>query len=148
MDRVRRVGLWLVILIVFATGYGLGLGSSAVWAEGYLQHSGTDVEPFVQALELIQERYVEPVDPAMLVEAALIGMLDTLEDPFSFYMDSDTFQLMNTDLQGHFEGIGATVRQDADTGRLVIVGTMPDSPAEQAGMLSGDAIVSVDGADV
>ncbi|MBN2470116.1 MAG: S41 family peptidase, partial [Anaerolineae bacterium] len=57
-------------------------------------------------------------------------------------------QLMNTDLQGHFEGIGATVRQDADTGRLVIVGTMSDSPAEQAGMLSGDAIVSVDGADV
>ena len=140
---------WLgITVLVFWVGYGLGAGSSPVWAAGESQTDDTLVAPIVETLNLIQSQYVEQIDETALVEAALIGIMDVLDDPFSFYMDPETFRLMNNDLQGRFEGIGATVRQDEETGRLVIVSTMPGSPAEVAGILSGDAIAAVDGHDI
>ncbi len=148
MRWMKRAGLGLVVGVVFLTGLGLGAGSSAVWAAGQLQRIDETLAPLAETLDLIREHYVEPVDDAALVEAALMGMLETLEDPYSFYMDPDTYQMTNSDLQGRFEGIGATVRQDVESGRLVILSTMPGSPAESAGILRGDEIAAVDGSDV
>lgn len=145
MHGIRRYWIWLIVGLAFAAGYFLGVGSDYVWAAPRFQSDDSQLEAFEETLELVRDNYVEALDEQALVEAALNGMMDSLGDPHSFYMDPEAFQLMNNDLQGRFEGIGATVRQDEQTGRLVIISVLPDSPAERAGILAGDAIVEVDG---
>jgi carboxyl-terminal processing protease len=104
--------------------------------------------PFWETWDLLHSSYVDPLDDQTLMEAALNGMMESLDDPHSFYMDPSTFEIINDDLSGEFEGIGASVRQDAESGALIIVDTLPDSPAQEAGLRSGDQIVQVDGEDL
>ena len=147
--RMRWVALGVLLAACLALGFALGTGYGAANASPNPQ---TDRDalfaPFWEAWDLLHSSYVDPLDDNSLMEAALSGMMDSLGDPHTFYMDPDTFRIANTDLSGEFEGIGATVRQDADTGALLIVDTLAQSPAQQAGLLPGDAIVQVDGEDI
>ncbi len=148
MVMVRKYLPWVLIVVFFVLGFALGVQSEAVLAEPEVQSRDELFVPFWEVWDYIRGNYVESLNDIELMEAALNGMMESLGDEHSFYMDPDTFTIVNTDLEGQFEGIGATVRQDQDTGALVIVETIPDSPAESAGILSGDAIVEVDGVDV
>lgn len=148
MYGIRRYWVWVIVGLAFAGGYFLGVGTEFAGAGPLFQSDEGQVEALLETLELVRDEYVDALDEAALVEAALDGMMDSLEDPHSFYMDPEAFQLMNNDLQGRFEGIGATVRQEEETGQLVIVSTLPGSPAEGAGILAGDAIVEVDGENI
>ena len=78
-----------------------------------------------------------------LRDGAIEGIFAALEDSHSQYFDPEEYSLQRTDLDGSFEGIGATVAQQGDW--LVIVQPLPDSPAEKAGIKAGDLILSVDG---
>ncbi len=107
--------------------------------------------PFWESWDLLHDNFVDPLDEQSdldLMEAALDGMLTSLGDPNMGYMDPETYQLVFTDLSGEFEGIGATVRKDEETGALLIVRPLPGSPAEQAGVMPGDEIITVDGQDI
>ncbi len=107
--------------------------------------------PFWESWDLLHDNFVDPLDQQSdldLMEAALDGMLTSLGDPNMGYMDPETYQLVFTDLSGEFEGIGATVRKDEETGALLIVRPLPGSPAEQAGVMPGDEIITVDGQDI
>ncbi|MGM0843828.1 MAG: S41 family peptidase [Bacillota bacterium] len=95
------------------------------------------------AYDLIADKYVEEVDKGELVEGAIQGMLDTLEDPYSVYMDASTASQFNDSLGSSFEGIGAEVT--VMDGKLVIVAPFKDSPAEKAGLRPNDQILKVDG---
>ena len=147
--RVRWVASGVVLVACLVLGFALGMSYGSATASPNPQ---TDRDalfaPFWETWDLLHSSYVDPLDDTGLMEAALSGMVDSLGDPHSFYMDPETFSIANSDLSGEFQGIGATVRQDADTGALRIVDTLPDSPAQQAGLMSGDAIVTVDGEDI
>ncbi|MDZ5471994.1 S41 family peptidase [Bacillus sp. 31A1R] len=99
-----------------------------------------------KAYELILSSYVEKVDEEKLVEGAIQGMLTTLEDPYSVYMDKETAKQFNETLESSFEGIGAEVSMV--DGKIVIVAPFKDSPAEKAGLKPNDQILSVDGESV
>jgi carboxyl-terminal processing protease len=104
-------------------------------------------EPFWQAWDLVHELYVDqPVDNEAMMRGAISGMMDSLGDQHSSYMDPDQFRQANIPLEGEYEGIGAWV--DPDGEYLTIVSPMPDSPAEQAGLKPGDKIIAVDGEDM
>lgn len=104
-------------------------------------------EPFWQAWDLVHELYVDqPVDDQEMMRGAIRGMLDSLGDPHSSYMDPDEFRQANIPLEGEYEGIGAWVDPDAEY--LTIVSPMPDSPAERAGLKPGDQIIAIDGVDM
>lgn len=143
----RRLALWILVLGAFGAGLLLG-GQITPALAGTGQQIDAALAPVQEAWEIIQEQFVDPPEPEALVEAALNGLMAVLDDPYSLYMDPDTFQIANSDLEGEFEGIGATVQLDEETGALVIVSTLPGSPAEAAGLRRGDAIVQVDGVDV
>lgn len=81
-----------------------------------------------------------------LMRTALNGMIDSLGDQHTSYMDPDQFTQANIPLEGEYEGIGAWV--DADGEYLTIVSPMPDSPAENAGLKPGDQVIKVDGEDM
>ena len=104
--------------------------------------------PFWQAWDLVKERYVDqPVDEEAMMRGAIRGMLESLGDEHTSYLDPDMFGLTNAHLQGQeYEGIGAWVDTGGDY--LTIISPMPGSPAEKAGLRPNDKIIAIDGEDM
>jgi carboxyl-terminal processing protease len=103
--------------------------------------------PFWEAWTLVHENYVDqPVDDIALMRGAINGMMNALGDQHSSYMDPQNFEQANSSLAGEYEGIGAFV--DTTTEYLTITSPMPGSPAERAGLLSGDQVVAINGEDM
>lgn len=97
-----------------------------------------------QIHDLLQKYYVKPenLDDQSLYEAAVNGMLGILNDAGTYYVNPDDFKLSTT-LTGSFDGIGATV--SSQDNEIVIVAPIKGTPAEKAGLVSGDVILAVDG---
>jgi carboxyl-terminal processing protease len=103
--------------------------------------------PFWEAWNLVHENYVDqPVDDIALMRGAISGMMNALGDEHSTYMDPKDYAQANSSLSGEYEGIGAYV--DTTTQYLTITSPMPGSPAERAGLLSGDQVIAIDGEDM
>jgi carboxyl-terminal processing protease len=103
--------------------------------------------PFWEAWDILHENYVDqPLDDETLMRGAIEGMLGSLGDPHTTYMDPEQFRRANAPLEGEYEGIGAYV--DITGEYLKIISPMPDSPAENAGLKPEDVIVAVDGDDM
>ncbi|MCI0523709.1 MAG: S41 family peptidase [Acidobacteria bacterium] len=97
---------------------------------------------YVQAMELIREKYVEEVGYEALNTAAIQGMLRTL-DPHSNYYDRKSFEEMRMEQRSQYYGIGASIQ-----GRyrgVYIMETFKDTPATKAGLRYGDQIIAIDG---
>lgn len=104
-------------------------------------------QPFWEAWDIVHQQYVDqPVDDTALMEGAMRGMLESLGDPHTIYMDPKRTEDENTLMSGEYEGIGAWV--DTTEEYLTIISPISGSPAEKAGLLPGDKIVGVDGMDV
>jgi len=97
---------------------------------------------FGKVFERIREEYIEEVSTKDLVEAAINGMLTSL-DPHSSYLAPDDFEDMRTQTKGEFGGLGIEVTQDE--GYIKVITPMDDTPAFDAGIEAGDFITSVDG---
>ena len=81
-------------------------------------------KPFWEAWQLVHTQFVDqPVDDTLLMQGAIRGMLDSLGDPQSSYMDPDTYEEANADLEGSYEGIGAIV--DTTGAYLTVISTFP-----------------------
>ncbi|WP_010098500.1 S41 family peptidase [Ornithinibacillus scapharcae] len=96
-----------------------------------------------QAYHLIKENYLEGADEQQLIEGAIEGMLATLGDPYSTYMDLETMKSFNEQIESSFEGIGAEVSMV--NGVVTIVAPIKDSPAEKSGLRPNDQVLEVDG---
>jgi carboxyl-terminal processing protease len=105
-----------------------------------------DMDKIGQVYELINSRYVEEVDKDELVEGAIHGMVGTLKDQYSSYMDKEAARQFEQSLDSSFQGIGAEVH--VTDGKLMIVSPIKDSPAEKAGLRPNDQILTVDGGSV
>ncbi len=103
--------------------------------------------PFWEAWNIVHEQYVDqPVDDVKLMQGAIRGMMDSLGDKHSSYMDPVNYEAANQSLAGSYEGIGAYVDTGGDF--LTITSPIPGSPAEKAGLRPGDIIVKIDGEDM
>jgi len=101
-------------------------------------------EPYIQAWNVLNNSYIEqPLDPKILVQGSIRGMLDELGDPYTSYIDPEAFAQQNASLDGEYTGIGAWVDTSGES--LVIISPMPDSPAEKAGLQPGDIVAAIDG---
>lgn len=89
-----------------------------------------------------QDFYKTPLDDDALVNGTISGMVEALGDPHTSFIDAKRAEIIRTDMQGSFEGIGATISMRE--GRLVIVSTIKGSPAERAGLRPDDIILQVD----
>ena len=96
---------------------------------------------FGDVFEKIRSDYVEKPDESKLVEAAISGMLTSL-DPHSSYMNAKAYRDMQVQTKGEFGGLGIEVTEE--DGVLKVVTPIDDTPASKAGILSGDVIIGID----
>jgi carboxyl-terminal processing protease len=100
---------------------------------------------FGEVFERVRSDYVEDVTDQQLIEAAINGMLSSL-DPHSSYMNTKSFQDMQVQVQGQFGGLGIEVTQE--NGYIKVVSPIDDTPASQAGLKPNDLIIALDGESV
>ena len=103
------------------------------------------IDLFSQVLEKIQDDYVEEVDQSEIMDAAIDGVLQSL-DPYSSYMSPEVFEEMQTSTSGEFGGLGIEVSMEA--GVVKVITPIDDTPAAKAGIKSGDYIVKINGEQV
>lgn len=103
--------------------------------------------PFWEAWNIVHTQYVDqPVDDLALMQGAIRGMMDTLGDEQTFYMDPEMYKTETLSVQGEYEGIGAYVDMQGDY--LTIVSPIAGSPAELAGLHPGDKVIAIDDKDM
>ncbi|MCG7521588.1 S41 family peptidase [Ruegeria sp. Ofav3-42] len=100
---------------------------------------------FGDIFERIRAQYVEEVEPEELIEAAIDGMLTSL-DPHSSYLSPDDAEQMRVQTRGEFGGLGIEVTQEE--GFVKVVSPIDDTPADEAGIEAGDFITHVDGESI
>jgi carboxyl-terminal processing protease len=147
-SRLRARLRSLATLTIFtgaAFAGGALYGSRAAEATSHDQNAYGMVGQFARVLVQIENNYVDPVDRAKLAEGAIRGMVEGL-DPHSSYMSSDEFSLFASETEGQFGGVGIEVEARGD--QLLVIAPIEGSPAEQAGIRSGDRIIAIDGDDV
>lgn len=141
--RIKRA-IWMPVVVagLFAAGFLAGNFHSATSA----QSTDPDVAGIIsEVYSLMQSQYINPVDPNVALEGALTGMLDTLDDPFSGYMTPEDFAMANEEFEGEIQGIGVVIRTLEDTGEVEVVSVLNGSPAQSAGVRSGDIFHAVNG---
>ncbi len=103
-----------------------------------------EIKRYVSVYNAVREAYVDPVDDAELMQAAIRGLLLDL-DPHSAYLQDEDAEAFDESTTGAYSGIGVEVLQMPE-GALRVVAPIDDTPAARAGLRSGDLIVAVDGA--
>jgi carboxyl-terminal processing protease len=148
---MRKTTLVLLGAIIGASAVSIGARApfTAPWSPSGAVAASSDVyrslNLFGDVFEKVRTDYVEKPDDKKMVEAAISGMLASL-DPHSSYMDAKSFQDMQIQTQGKFGGLGIEVMQE--DGLVKVVAPIDDTPAARAGILSGDFIVAIDGENV
>jgi carboxyl-terminal processing protease len=100
---------------------------------------------FGDILETINKEYFKQINEGEVIDGAINGMLQSL-DPYSSYMSPKTFKNMNTETKGEFGGLGIEVTMEA--GLVKVISPIDDTPADKAGIKSGDYIIKLDNKQV
>jgi carboxyl-terminal processing protease len=105
-------------------------------------NSYREIDQFVSVLERVKAEYVDQIDDAALIRGAIDGMLNSL-DPHSSYLDESGFRSLMTTTEGNYGGLGLTVTMEE--GAVKVIAATRDTPADRAGVKTGDFITHIDG---
>jgi len=152
MKKYFLTTTWIILLvIVFGFGFFIGQTSrpSIEKIEGVAnKQSGQPIDAdfslFWDAWHVIEKKYVdrEDLDRQSMVFGSINGLLKSLDDPYSVFMEPEQSKRFIDDIGGSFEGIGAEI--GIRKGILTIITPLEGNPAQEAGLLAGDKILRVD----
>ena len=114
-------------------------------AKNNRQETYKQLSLFGDVFQRVQEQYVDEVKDKKLIEAAISGMLQSL-DPHSSYLSADDYSDMQVKTKGTFGGLGIEITME--DGIVKVVSPIDDTPAYEAGMLPGDLIIGIDGESI
>lgn len=150
-----------VIVIVFSAGFLLGSSNRFLYVPpsealkaiifssknfSQLNEQGVDFLMLQEVWEAVKQEYVaQPIDESRLFYGALEGIVSSLDDPYSVFLDPELSKIFESDLSGEFEGIGAEIGIRKD--QVVILAPLEGTPAQRAGLLPGDAVLFIDKLD-
>lgn len=98
---------------------------------------------FDDVLAHVADYYVDSLDERRLYQMAIDGMLDQLGDPYSVFLKPDDFRQLSEATTGNYSGLGIQI--DVRGGWITVIAPLPDTPAERAGVQTGDRIIELDG---
>ena len=138
---IRYIVIGLLVIIILVLSFGIGYNVGVRTTPG----PNGGLESVEQAWNIIFKDYVDKdkLDSSKMSQAAIEGMLEALDDPYSSYLDVETRKLGLSTMEGEFGGIGAHVAIRDE--QLTIIAPIPDSPADKAGIRAGDEILAIDG---
>jgi len=142
MNPTRRVALAALagclagVLLAVLAGWASRQGREATGLPA------KDAHLLAEVIGLIRDDYVEKTDSHQLMSNAIRGMVGEL-DPHSSFMDAEEFEDLRIATEGNYSGIGVEVT--IEDGVLTVIAPLDGSPAARAGILAGDAILSIDG---
>ncbi len=152
----------VVVFLIIAFGLGLFLGNSGK-ASRILRENGNgsvenkeaipeylskkvDFNLFWKTWDLLSGQHVDrPFPETKLFYGAMSGMVAGIGDPYSYFFDPEKYKQFNEELNGSFEGIGIEIA--IKNGFLTVIAPLSGTPAEKAGIRSGDTILAIDGED-
>ncbi|WP_434092106.1 S41 family peptidase [Peribacillus frigoritolerans] len=139
------MGIFLVIFLTAGiTTIALTFGDEKV--ESLAPDKHAEFEKLYSTYDTIKDNYYEEIDEEKLVDGAINGMIKSLDDPYSAYMDKKEASSFHESISSSFEGIGAEIQEQ--DGKIMVVSPIKGSPAEKAGVKPNDIILSVDGKSV
>jgi len=146
VSLLSRTGRIAAVVGVVAASYGAGVLTGVVGTNAS-QEPAADAGVLDEAAARIMADAATPVSREQLDRAAVEGMLKALGDRWSAYYRPAEFESFQAGLDGRYSGIGVWMRR-ADDGQVLVGSVQPGTPAEQAGLVAGDRIVSVGGVAV
>ena len=155
---VTRAGALLLAIALAVGVYTIGYNNGSASSTQTGASGAIDLSRFNEVLNLVEQRHVGDETEQQLVDGAIKGLVESLNDPYSQYLTHIEMQAMLSDLSGSFEGIGAVIESRSPSGDscttlgpdcyLLVVSPIDGSPAKVAGIISGDRITAVDGTSV
>ena len=151
---------FLIILISFSVGFGAndfvksldskknitGLVNLNIGSENEIEKKA-DFDIFWDAWKVVEDKYnLEPLDYQEMVYGAIEGMVYSLGDPYTVFLDPEESEIFDEDMKGSFSGIGVEIGFRDKL--LTVIAPLKDSPGEKAGLLPGDKILEVDGEEI
>ncbi|WP_227762332.1 S41 family peptidase [Zhaonella formicivorans] len=127
----------LTAFAIFSMIFTASLGVAALTNLGNIGRA-------VKVIALIKMKAIQPVSASQLIEGAAAGMVGSLNDPYSTYLAPEPFESLMEHLKGSYGGVGLLVSMEKEN-RLTVVSPFKGTPAQKAGILSGDWIVKIDG---
>lgn len=145
----KKIGiLEVIILLIITMTVSMSLGMIIVGHKNKTKpiEAPKDkyLETFIENYNFIVDNYYQEVDREKLINDAIAGMMNTLDDPYSAYIEGDEADNFNINLQGSYQGLGVSIVKDPETNYIMIYYTFANSPADKAGLKSGDIIKKVD----
>lgn len=139
--------LWLGISVFLVGVIFALLLAPTVLAESPSRDRGELLTSFENVFEYIERNFVEEVDPQKLMQGALKGMFDSLDDRYSAYLDAREMESLGDVTTGSFGGVGMYITRtdDSDEGFVEVSEPIPESPAFEAGLRIGDEIYAIEG---
>ncbi len=156
----KLISPFLIILISFSVGFGAndfiksldskknitGLVNLNIGNENEIEKKA-DFDIFWDAWKVVEDKYnLEPLDYQEMVYGAIEGMVYSLGDPYTVFLDPEESEIFDEDMKGSFSGIGVEIGFRDKL--LTVIAPLKDSPGEKAGLLPGDKILEVDGEEI
>lgn len=141
MSKILKIIVIALLVVNLALFFGGGCALDTRITSG----SNRSLDIVDEAWDVIFRDYVDKdrLDESKLSQGAIRGMVEALDDPYTSYLDPETYQATIIGFEGKYEGIGATVAIRDD--QIVIVAPIAGSPADKAGVRAGDKILEIDG---
>ena len=140
-----------VIIIILVTGIVVSLSTGLIVYNNYDKISksksddtSSEIKEFTESYNHIINSYIDEVDKSKLIDAAISGMYSFLNDEYSIYMDNDTTESLNEQLEGTYDGIGIEMTMN-NKGVIYVTQVFKNTPAEKAGLKPDDILVALDG---
>ena len=137
----------VILIIIISILFGIVVGYIITYSNSPFRRSNhTGLQEITNTYQDIIDNYYGELDEEKLVNSAIKGMVDSLDDPYSSYMNESATNQFNETVDGSFVGIGAVIMFSEGSNRIIEV--YEDSPSAKAGIQVDDSIVQVDGVDV
>ena len=133
----------IIIIILISIVFGIVIGYIITYTKSNSIENDENLTEIISAYNTLKSNYYKDIDDNTLSNAAIKGMINSLDDPYSNYLDEESATSFNESIDGFYVGIGVTVSYE--DGKCVIILVNENGPAAKAGLKVNDIIVSVDG---
>lgn len=136
-----------ILLVVISLIIGLSIGFLFNSQKKTVNEPIVDeyLNEFIDNYNYVIDNYYEEIDKEALINSAIAGMMESLDDPYSMYFNEEETDNFSISLNGSYEGVGIQIAKDENTGYMLVTSVFKDSPASKAGLMAGDFIISIDG---